>query len=247
MIIFPAIDLRGGRCVRLRQGDPAAQTVYGDDPAAMARRWEAEGAGWLHVVNLDGALGDGAAGAISLRALGEILAAVKVPVQYGGGLRVLDDVARVLDLGVQRVVLGTAAVSNPELVSAALERFGTGRIVAGIDAREGQVAIRGWREVTEVQALDLGLELRRLGIERAVYTDIGRDGMLSGPNLAALAVLADRTGLGVIASGGIAGLGDLQALGEIAGVEGAIVGQALYTGAIDLREALELVRAREEG
>lgn len=247
MIVFPAIDLRGGRCVRLRQGDPQAETVFGDDPAAMAQRWVAYGAAWLHVVNLDGALEDERASAINLQALQQILGSVQVPVQFGGGLRTLDDVARVLDLGVSRVVLGTAAVRNHALVAQALARFGSERIVAGLDARNGKVAIRGWQETTDVQAAALGRELGNLGIERAVYTDIARDGTLDGPNLAAVADLASETGLRVIASGGVAHLKDLHALSRLGDrVEGAIVGQALYKGTIDLRAALDLVRLSGE-
>lgn len=248
MIIFPAIDLRRGRCVRLRQGDPGAETVFGDGPAAIARRWVAQGASWLHVVNLDGALEDEHASAVNLQALGTILEDVAASVQFGGGLRTLDDVARVLDLGVSRVVLGTAAARNHPLVRSALARFGSERIVAGIDARDGLVTIRGWRETTRVGAADLGRELRELGIERAVYTDIQRDGMLTGPNLEAVAALASGTGLGIIASGGIGRLEDLRALRDLGSfVEGAIVGQALYIGAIDLRGALDLVREQREG
>ncbi len=243
MILYPAIDLHGGHCVRLRQGDPQAETVFGDDPAAMARRWVGLGACWLHVVNLDGALEDGAASARNLQALAAILASVAVPVQFGGGLRRLDDIERVLDLGVARVIVGTAAVRDSTLVGAALDRYGPQRIVAGIDARNGKVAIRGWQEMTAVEAVALGHELRGLGVERAVYTDIQRDGMLCGPNLGATAALARETGLAVIASGGIGRLADLEALSALAsvGVEGAIVGQALYTGAVDLVAALALV------
>jgi phosphoribosylformimino-5-aminoimidazole carboxamide ribotide isomerase len=248
MILFPAIDLRRGRCVRLRQGDPEMETVYGDDPAAVARHWVAEGATWLHVVNLDGALEDAQAAAANLRALGAILQSVGVPVQFGGGLRTLDDLARALDMGVARVILGTAAVRDQALVSAAVARFGSGRIVAGIDARDGLVAIRGWRETTGVRATELGRELRSLGIERAVYTDIRRDGMLAGPNLAAIAALPDETGLRVIASGGIAHLEDLQALRALGeAIEGAIIGQALYTGALNLRAALAQAGGQQEG
>ena len=242
-MIYPAIDLRAGRCVRLRRGDPQAQTVYGDDPAAMARHWVALGATWLHVVNLDGALEDAQASALNLEALARILAGASVPVQFGGGLRTLDALARVLDMGIARAVIGTAAVSNPALIEAALARFGAERIVAGIDAREGRVAIRGWQERTAVEAVSLGRDLRRLGLERAVYTDIARDGMMGGPNVEATAALARETGLRVIASGGISRLEDLGALAalEDEGIEGAIVGQALYTGAIDLPLALSAV------
>ncbi len=248
MIVFPAIDLRGGRCVRLRQGDPQAETVFGEDPAAIARCWAAHGATWLHVVNLDGALEDERASAINLQALRTILAAVHIPVQFGGGLRSLDDVQQVLDLGVSRVVLGTAVVRDRPLVAAALARFGRERIVAALDTRNGHVAIRGWQEKTGVRTLTLGRELHDLGIERAIYTDISRDGMLSGPNLEGIEALARESGLGVIASGGITYLRDLHALTQLDGtIEGAIVGRALYTGTIDLAAALDLVQRPREG
>jgi phosphoribosylformimino-5-aminoimidazole carboxamide ribotide isomerase len=248
VIIFPAIDLHGGRCVCLHQGDPEAETVFGDDPASIAERWAGEGAVWLHIVNLDGALEDEAASAINLQAVRSILQRVQVPVQFGGGLRTLADIQRVLDLGVSRVILGTAAVRSRSLVSSALRRFGVERIVAAIDARDGRVAIRGWRETTHIRAVILGRQLQELGIERAVYTDINRDGMLSGPNLAEVAGLAHATGLRVIASGGIARPDDLRALAGLGSlVEGAIVGRALYTGAMDLRAALELAEGPQEG
>lgn len=242
MLIFPAIDLRQGRCVRLRQGDPAAETVYGDDPAAMARHWVEQGAEWLHVVNLDGAFGQqaGAGQAINLRRLREIRQAVAAPIQFGGGLRGLDDVALALELGATRVVLGTAAVQQPDLLAQAIERFGSGRIVAGLDARNGRIATHGWQETSGHDLLALAEALGRLGVLRVVYTDIGRDGMLSGVNIAATAQLAQSSGLRVIASGGVRDLADVGALQQIEaqGVEGVIVGQALYTGALDLRQAI---------
>lgn len=243
MIIFPAIDLRRGRCVRLRQGDPRAETIYGDNPGVIARHWVAEGASWLHIVNLDGALEDEQASALNLQALAAILATVTVPVQFGGGLRSMEAIASILDLGVTRVVLGTAALQDPELVRSAVKRFGCSTIVAGLDAREGRIAIRGWQETTQMNASDLGRQMRKLGVERAIYTDIGRDGMLSGPNLPALLALAQESGLRVIASGGIARLEDLRALQRLGPwLEGAIIGQALYTGAIELRAALALAQ-----
>jgi len=259
-IIFPAIDLRGGQVVRLRQGDPAAQTTYGDDPAAVARRWAAAGAEWLHVVNLDGAFAPGEdhragesqpAQAINLQRLAEIRAAVSLPVQFGGGIRALADVAVALDLGATRVVLGTVAVRKPELVGEAVRRFGSERIVAGIDARDGLVATHGWRETSALDALTVALRMRDLGVQRVVYTDIARDGTLSGVNVPATVALAQESGLKIIASGGVASLADIRALAGCAsprgavpgGVEGVIVGQALYTGAIDLAAAVALAKA----
>jgi len=248
MIIFPAIDLRGGRCVRLRQGDPQAETVFDDDPVAVARRWADYGAAWLHVVNLDGALEDERASAVNLQALEGILRAVSIAVQFGGGLRTLEDVGRVLDMGVARAILGTVAVRNPGLVGEAVARFGAERVAVAIDAHGGKVAIRGWREVTDVEAAALGRQLRELGLMRAVYTDIARDGTLAGPNLEAVRSLAEGSGLKVIASGGVAQLSDLRALASLGeAIEGVIVGQALYTGAIDLRAALRMVQEAARG
>ncbi|MEI2692833.1 MAG: 1-(5-phosphoribosyl)-5-[(5-phosphoribosylamino)methylideneamino]imidazole-4-carboxamide isomerase [Anaerolineae bacterium] len=240
MIIFPAIDLRRGRCVRLRQGDPAAETIFGDDPAAMARHWAEQGAQWLHVVNLDGALGDQGPAALNLLRLTEIRAAVALPIQFGGGLRSLDDVAAVLDLGVMRVVLGTAIVQAPELAAAAVQRFGAEAIVAGLDARAGLVATHGWQTVSGTPVAELGRRLRQVGVLRAVYTDISRDGMLSGVDADGTAELARQTGLRVIASGGVRDLTDIHRLKALksAGIEGVIVGQAIYTGSLDLAEAV---------
>lgn len=243
MIVFPAIDLRRGRVVRLRQGDPDAETRYGDDPTAMARRWVAVGAEWLHVVNLDGALGGGEA-ELNLQRLAEIRRAVAVPIQFGGGLRTLEDIDLALQLGATRVVLGTVAVRRPELVAQAVEWFGAERIVVGIDAREGRVAIHGWQEVSDVSAVDLARRMADLGVPRIVYTDIGRDGMLTGVNVQATAELAAAAGVPVIASGGVRDLNDIRALKAVEdrGIEGVITGQAIYTGALDLAAAIELAR-----
>jgi phosphoribosylformimino-5-aminoimidazole carboxamide ribotide isomerase len=259
MIIYPAIDLRQGRCVRLRQGDPNAETVFGDDPAAMACHWAAQGAEWLHVVNLDGALGatqahlhqlhqqvDEQALPLNLRRLAEIRRTIAIPIQFGGGLRTAEDIRLALELGADRVILGTAAVEKPRLVAEAVERWGAERIAVGIDARDGMVAIHGWQETSRVDAVELGHQVHALGIRRVVYTDIGRDGMLSGVNVAATARLGDVTGLSVIASGGVAGIADIQALKEHEhfNIGGVIVGQALYTGNLDLPAAIALGHAR---
>ena len=268
MIIYPAIDLRQGRCVRLRQGDPNAETVFSEDPVAMARHWVAQGAEWLHVVNLDGAfskkstamLVPGQPSAvvsrlddpnelppsselpINLRRLKQIREAVSVPIQFGGGLRALEDVEVVLSLGADRVVLGTVAVKNPELVRSAIERWGPERIVAGIDAKDGKVAIHGWQDVSEIDAVDLAHHMKCFGVRRVVYTDIGRDGMLGGVNVQSTANLGDMTDLLVIASGGVAGLDDVRQLKhhEHYNIEGVIIGQALYTGALDLSQAIAM-------
>lgn len=248
MILFPAIDLRHGRCVRLRQGDPAAETVFGDDPAAIARHWANLGAEWLHVVNLDGAFGDrnseGADLPVNLQRLTEIRAAVGLPIQFGGGLRRPEDIDLALQLGATRIVLGTAAVRDPDLVRLALRKFGTEQIVAGIDAREGLVATHGWRETSSLPAITLACSLAEMGLKRLVYTDISRDGMLAGVNLASTIELAQSSGLGVIASGGVSGLADIESLAayEADGIEGVIIGQALYTGALILTDALSVAR-----
>jgi phosphoribosylformimino-5-aminoimidazole carboxamide ribotide isomerase len=247
MIVFPAIDLRGGKCVRLRQGEPGEETVYGDDPVCTAEQWAGAGARWLHVVNLDGAfegsLQRGPATddlSINLNVLRDIASAVRVPIQFGGGLRTLEDMERVLAFGVERVILGTVAVRQPEIVSEAIERFGPARVAVGIDARDGAVATLGWREMSGTSAINLGREMRHRGVECVIYTDIYRDGMLSGVNVSSTASLAVQTGLQVIASGGVASLEDIQALKEVeaSGVAGVIIGRALYTGDVDLAQAI---------
>jgi phosphoribosylformimino-5-aminoimidazole carboxamide ribotide isomerase len=259
MIVFPAIDLRQGKCVRLRQGRPEAETVFSDDPVAMAEHWVSQGAEWLHVVNLDGAFGQASSPPLSppqlwggssknLRVAGEIVAAAGIPIQFGGGLRTMADIEGALELGLTRVILGTVAVKEPSLVADAVKRFGAERIVVGIDARRGQVATHGWQEVSSMAAPELALEVRDLGVERVVYTDIARDGMLSGANVEAVKELAQRTGLRVIASGGVSSLNDVRRLKEIeaSGVEGVIIGQALYGGALELREAIQISKSANQ-
>ncbi len=248
-IIYPAIDLRRGQVVRLRQGDPDAQTTFADDPAVVARRWAEQGAEWLHVVNLDGALTLSGQDkdqrldlnlSLNLRRLAEIRAATSLPIQFGGGLRTSDDVALALELGATRVVLGTVAVRQPQIVADAVARFGAERIVVGIDARDGLVATHGWQETSALDTLTVAQRMKALGVQRVVYTDIARDGTLTGVNLIATVALSRASGLAVIASGGVASLDDIRALSghQADGVEGVIVGQALYTGAVDLREAI---------
>lgn len=241
MIVFPAIDLRQGRCVRLRQGQLDAEILYSDDPVSVARCWASRGAEWLHIVNLDGAF---ELESPNLHVAGQIGAAVDIPVQFGGGLRALTDIEQALGLGMARVILGTVALRAPQVVAQAVERFGDERIVVSIDSREGRVAVRGWREKSEISALALAHSMRARGVRRIVFTDITRDGMLTGINVEATRQLADETGLRVIASGGVASLEDIRALLEIEpyGVEGVIVGQALYTGAISLPDAMALAR-----
>jgi len=240
VILFPAIDLRQGHCVRLRQGRMEDETVFSQDPADMARRWQAGGARWLHLVNLDGAFSQASQNLSVVRAIAE---AVDIPIQLGGGMRDAEAAGDGLALGASRIILGTVAIAAPQVVADAVERFGPQRVVVGIDAREGRVATHGWTEISEVDAIDLAKEMADLGVERVVYTDISRDGMMTGPNVEATLQLARRTHLKVIASGGVATLDDLRLLRPLEGdgVEGVIVGRALYEGAFSLEEALEII------
>ncbi|MDQ7028885.1 MAG: 1-(5-phosphoribosyl)-5-[(5-phosphoribosylamino)methylideneamino]imidazole-4-carboxamide isomerase [Ardenticatenia bacterium] len=235
--VFPAVDLRRGRCVRLVRGDPQAQTVYGDDPVAVAERWVAEGAEWLHVVNLDGAFGEESPNPKAVQA---IVRAVPVPVQFGGGLRTLADVEGALSWGVARVVLGTVAVTNPELVRQAVEHFGPERIVVAVDARDTDVVIHGWQAEAKMDIFTLAEHMKQLGVERLLYTDVTRDGTLEGPNISRTGELAHKSGLRVIASGGVRSVDDIVQVRWLAGygVEGVVVGQALYKGLVSLAEAV---------
>ena len=228
--VFPAIDLRNGQVVRLRQGDPARQTTYSSDPRAVAERWLAAGAKWLHVVNLDGAFGEDADA--NQAALGQILK-TGAKVQFGGGLRVLDAIGQALDVGVSRVVLGTVAVTHPEMVDAALAMFTPERVAVGVDERAGMVQVKGWREGSEYTTEQLGDRLEMQGVRQVIITDIARDGVGSGMNLVATVAFAERTGLHVIASGGAHTAGDVLSARD-AGLAGAIIGRALYEGTIEL-------------
>lgn len=239
MILLPAIDVRHGRVVRLSQGEAHRETVYGDDPLAVAERFADEGAGWLHLVDLDRAFGEGDNAPL----LGRVIAGLgdRLRVQVGGGFRTLEAIEPMLELGAARVVIGTAAVRSPELVPAAVERAGSGRLAVGIDARAGMVAIRGWREETGERAADVAARVIGQGIRTLVYTDVARDGMLEGPDLAGAAAL-QALGADVIASGGVASLEDLRRARD-AGLAGAIVGRAIYEGRFTVREAVEAVKA----
>ncbi|MCY9510471.1 1-(5-phosphoribosyl)-5-[(5-phosphoribosylamino)methylideneamino]imidazole-4-carboxamide isomerase [Paenibacillus larvae] len=234
--IYPAIDIRGGKCVRLVQGDYDKETIYHDSPVDVARSWEVQGARWIHLVDLDGAK---AGHPVNDVIIGEITSSVSIPVQVGGGLRTEEDVNRLLSLGVKRVIIGTAAIEDREFVKQMLERYRE-RIVIGLDAREGYVATRGWLETSSVKVEDLASELARQGAATFIFTDISRDGMMEGPNVDAIVKLARNSGAKVIASGGVSKTEDLEQLAaeSPAGVSGAIVGKALYTGAIDLKRAL---------
>ena len=233
MELWPAIDLRGGRCVRLLQGDYGRETVFGDDPVAMAERFAADGAPRLHLVDLDGAR-DG--GPVQANLVGRIVAAAGVPCQVGGGIRTPETAAAYLDAGVARVVVGSLAIEDHASFASLAERF-PGRIVLGIDARDGLVAVRGWRETSGLTATDLVDRSRDLPLAAIVFTDIAKDGMLAGPNLGALSEMIAATRLPVVASGGIASAADIRAVAA-AGAAGCIVGRALYTGGVGLREAL---------
>ncbi len=234
MEVIPAIDLRGGRCVRLFQGDYAQETVYSDDPVEVALRWQELGAARLHVVDLDGA----ASGEpVNLGVIESIAGSLTSPIQMGGGIRDMGAVERALGIGVRRVVLGTSAVGNPDLVEAACRRFGPEALIVGVDARDGLVATRGWRESSDVTAIDLVHQMAALGVRRFVYTDISRDGTMTEPNFQAIEELMSSADAAVVASGGVSTIDHLRRLASL-GVEGAIVGKALYEGAIDLREAI---------
>lgn len=235
MEIIPAIDLRGGKCVRLYQGDYNQETVFSEDPVEVSRRWQSTGAQRLHIVDLDGA----AQGSLyHSQLIADIAHSVTIPVQVGGGLRDIDSITRALDLGVARVILGTAAVEDQALVKEACRRFAN-LIIVGVDARDGYVATRGWQESTTLTAAELIWQMESLGAGRFIYTDISRDGTLTEPNFEAIAEVVSQAHVPVIAAGGIASVEHLKRLSET-GVEGAIVGRALYSGDVDLKQALKL-------
>ncbi|MBW4648375.1 MAG: 1-(5-phosphoribosyl)-5-[(5-phosphoribosylamino)methylideneamino]imidazole-4-carboxamide isomerase [Kastovskya adunca ATA6-11-RM4] len=239
MDVIPAIDLLEGRCVRLYQGDYARSQVFNDNPVEVARQWVDQGASRLHVVDLDGAK---AGKVVNQQAIAAIVQAVSVPIQVGGGLRDRISVAQLLDSGVSQVILGTVAVEQPQLVQELCQEF-PGNIFVGIDARNGQVATRGWLETSSVNATDLAQQMAKYGAAGIIYTDIHRDGTLSGPNLDALRELASKISIPVIASGGISSITDLLSLLalERLGITGVIVGRALYTGDVSLKEAVQAV------
>ncbi len=238
MILYPAIDLKDGQCVRLYKGDMAKATVFGEDPAAQARTFQQAGCEWLHLVDLDGAF---AGKPVNAAAVEAILAAVDVPAQLGGGIRDLGQIEAWLDKGLARVILGTVAVRDPELVRSAARAF-PGQVAVGIDARDGLVAVEGWAETTETTALDLARRFEDAGVAAIIYTDIERDGAMQGPNVEATAALARAVSIPVIASGGVSSLADLQALKDSgAPLNGVISGRALYEGALDLKAALDLL------
>ena len=242
--VYPAIDIRNGNVVRLKQGDPAQQTTYSQDPVAIANRWTSEGATWLHVVNLDGAFDDVNASRANRQALSAIASSVKIKIQFGGGLRSIDDVKAAFDSGADRIVLGTAAAEDPRLVSETLVRYGAERIVVGLDSRDGMIVTRGWQQGTHMLASELGVLMHSMGVIHALYTEVGRDGMMTGPAAEMTGALAQLTDLRVIASGGVRNLDDIKEILMYAprGIAGVIVGRSLYEGTLALREAIEAVK-----
>ena len=244
MVIIPAIDLKEGKCVRLEQGLMDKATVYSDDPATTAQHWEAQGAELLHVVDLDGAF---AGVPKNLDAIKAIRKAVTMQIEVGGGIRDIDTINALVSIGIDRIILGTAAIENPAFVQDACKKF-PGRIIVGIDAKDGLVAIKGWAEITKVNAVVLAKQMQEFGVIAIIYTDIKRDGMLSGPNLEATKALAEALRIPVIASGGVSTMKDIRALLTIrnSGVSGVITGKAIYSGSLNLKEAVEFVKRNED-
>jgi phosphoribosylformimino-5-aminoimidazole carboxamide ribotide isomerase len=236
--VVPAVDLKGGRCVRLFQGKASAETVFSDDPVATAKRWETEGARRLHVVDLDGAFGGGPVQTAIIRAIAR---AISIPVEVGGGLRSPEHVQAVLDAGAHWAVIGTRAALDPAFLGEACRRF-EDRIIVGVDASDGRVAVDGWTRVLDLEAVALARDAAAAGVSTIIYTDIARDGTEGGPNVWSTGAVARAAGIPIFASGGVSSLEDLRQLAAIPGVDGAIVGRALYTGAVSLRAALAEAR-----
>ena len=239
MQLYPAIDMKNGPCVRLRQGAFKDITIYSDAPEKVAAHWQEKGASFLHLVDLDGAL---AGYSVNEEVIRRIADTVSIPIEIGGGIRSGEAVERMLGLGVRRVIIGTKAVEHPEFLRDMVRTFGEEAIVAGVDAKDGMVAVEGWEKVSSLTARDLCLTMKEYGVRHIVYTDISRDGMLSGPNVEATRKLTEETGLDIIASGGVSCMEDLKCLHE-AGIRGAIIGKALYENRIDLAEAVRLYEA----
>lgn len=237
MRIYPAIDIKDGKCVRLLRGSFDDVTVYGDDPAEMAKRWESEGGEYIHVVDLDGAVkGHG----VNAEAIRRICESVSMPVQTGGGIRTMEDIEAKLSCGISRVIIGTKAVSDPEFIKNAVAKYGD-KIAVGIDAKDGKVAIEGWEKTTEFGAVEFAKKMAELGVKTIIYTDIATDGTLAGPNVEAMKEMASNIDVDVIASGGIGNMDHIMSLAGT-GVEGVIVGRALYTGGVELAAAVEAAR-----
>jgi len=236
MLIVPAIDLKGGKCVRLLRGEMSAETVYGDDPVAIGQRWVREGAEYLHVVDLDGAV---SGSPVNGEAIAALCRALPIPIEVGGGVRTVARAAQLLELGADRVIFGTAALAEPEVVRDACRRF-PGRIAVGIDTRDGKVAVQGWTQTSDTNAAVLARQVEALGACRIIYTDISRDGTQQGVNIAATRAIAEAISIPVTASGGVGSLADITALRNcgVAGIDAVIVGRALYTGAVRLPDAI---------
>ncbi len=234
MQIYPAIDLKNGQCVRLKQGRFDDVTSYGDDPVQRAKIWEQAGATYIHVVDLDGAR---TGNSYNLEAIKKIVSAVNVPVQTGGGIRSMRDIEQRIDAGVSRVIIGTAAVNNPEFVKEAVRVYGD-KIAVGIDASKGMVATDGWEKISDVPAIVLCKKMAEIGVKTVVYTDISKDGMMSGPNIESTKELVEQSGINIIASGGVSTMSDLEGVESI-NAQGVIIGKALYQGALDLKEVIE--------
>ena len=240
MIIFPAIDIRGGKCVRLLKGDFNQETVFSDSPADMARKWQAQGAEYLHLVDLDGAL---AGSSQNLAAIKEILQVVDIPTELGGGIRSMEQIDKLLAMGITRVILGSAAVKNPDLVREACTKYGE-CIVVGIDAKDGIVAVEGWGKSGNIGVIELAQKMKEAGVKTIIYTDISRDGTLSGVNVEATVKLAQESGVKIVASGGVKSLEDIKALKkqEAVGIEGVIAGKSIYMGTLDLAAAIKIAK-----
>ncbi len=240
MLIIPAVDIKKGRCVRLLQGREDSETVFSDDPSAMAARWEGEGAELVHVIDLDGAFSKGPQ---NVEAVKRILDRVDIPIQLGGGIRSMETISTYLDLGVGRVILGTEAIRNPSLVEQACKAF-PNRIMVGIDARKGMVAIEGWTQTTEQKAVEMAKGIEGPGLAGIIFTDIHKDGMQTGPNIEETKRMAESVSTPIIASGGVGDINDIKALARLEplGVVGIITGRALYDGRLDLKQALEVAR-----
>ena len=236
MRLYPAIDIKNGQCVRLKQGLFNEVNVYSDKPYEIALQFAANGAEFIHVVDLDGALKGRSVNAETIR---KIVSSVNIPVQLGGGIRTLDNIQEVLDLGVYRAIIGTKAVENPDFIREAIAAFGPERIVVGVDAKDGYVAIEGWEKLSDTTALSLALAMKDMGVQTIVYTDISKDGMLMGPNVEQTKLLSDQTGIDIIASGGMSCMADLEHIHD-AKIHGAIIGKAIYEKRINLKEALRM-------
>ena len=235
MRLYPAIDIKDGKCVRLTQGLFDNVNVYSDTPWEIAKEFEKAGAKFIHVVDLDGALKGRSVNAEVIR---KIASSVNIPIELGGGIRTLENIKEVLELGVYRAIIGTKAVENPEFIREAIEKFGAEHIVVGVDAKDGYVAVEGWEKLSDKTALSMALAMKDMGIKTIVYTDISKDGMLQGPNVEQTKLLSDKTGIDIIASGGVSGMDDLRNI-QNAGIHGAIIGKAIYEKRINLKEAVD--------